>query len=117
MASVNKTGTQKIKPTITMDKNFAEELSHTITNAQIFDMLEKAKVNVKDWTKASVANKGLSRGTHWNIFCKDFKIENKYSPILKYRMIQEYGEFLPTELQPPKKEKRQSKPTHFDPIF
>lgn len=101
-----------------MNNRFAKELSHKITNIQIYDMLEKAKVGVKDWTKASKANKGLSRGVHWNVFCKDFKVENECSHILKYRMIQEYGEFLPLELQPPKKSKANYKPpTHFDPIF
>ena len=101
-----------------MNNRFAKELSRKITNIQIHDMLEKAKVGVKDWTKASKANKGLSRGVHWNIFCKDFKVENECSHILKYRMIQEYGEFLPIGLQPPKKDKNNHKPpTHFDPIF
>lgn len=41
-----------------MNDRFAKELSHEITNIQIYDMLEKAKVNVKDWTKASKVNKG-----------------------------------------------------------
>ena len=101
-----------------MNDRFAKELSHKITNIQISDMLEKAKVGVKDWTKASKANKGLSRGVIWNKFCKDFKVENEYSHIIKFRMIQEYGEFLPIELQPPKKDKANYKPpTHFDPIF
>lgn len=100
-----------------MNNKFAKELSHKITNEQVADMLEKAKTGVKDWKKASMANKGLSRGVHWNMFCKDFKVENECSPILKYRMIQEYGEFLPNELQPSKKQKVQQKPTHFDPIF
>jgi len=101
-----------------MNNKFAKELSHKITNVEIADMLEKAKTGIKDWTKASRANKGLSRGVHWNMFCKDFKVENECSHILKYRMIQEYGEFLPNGLQPPKKPRKQHKPpTHFDPIF
>lgn len=101
-----------------MTNEFAKELSHRITNDQINDMLEKAKTNIKDWTKASKANKGFSRGVHWNIFCKDFKVENECSHVVKYRMIQEYGEFLPIELQPPKKVKKQNKPpTHAEPIF
>lgn len=86
-----------------MTDKFAKELSNKITNAQIVDMLEKAKLCIKNWKKASRANKGLSRGVHWNMFCKDFKIENTYHPILKYRIIQEYNEFLPTNLQEPKK--------------
>ena len=101
-----------------MNDKQAKELSKTITNKQIAEMLEKAKTGVKDWTKASRANKGLSRGVHWNMFCKHFHIEVECVPILKYRMIQEYGEFLPDELKPPKKERTNQKPpAHQDPDF
>ena len=100
-----------------MNDKFAKELSHKITNIQIADMLEKAKTGVKDWTKASKANKGLSRGTHWNMFYKYFNVNNECLPIIKFRLIQEYGEFLPCELQPPKKNKIHKAPTHFNPIF
>ncbi len=93
------------------------ELSETITNVQISDMLEKAKIKITDWTKPSKANIGLSRGTHWNLFCKEFNVENKYSAILKFRMIQEYNEFLPIELQPKKKEKIKINAVHQNPIF
>ena len=100
-----------------MKNSHAKELSRTITQEQIAKMLERAKAEIKDWTKPSKANKGLSRGIHWNIFCKDFKVEVQCSWILKYRMIQEYGEFLPDELQPPKKSKPTIKTSHQDPIF
>lgn len=37
--------------------------------------------------------------------------------MLKYRLIHEYGEFLPKELQPIKKKKNKVKTIHQDPIF
>ena len=102
-----------------MNNKHAKELSKTITIDQIVDMLEAAKVGVKDWTKASKANNGLSRGVHWNMFGKDFNPEDECSNMLKYRMIQEYGDFLPKELQPPKmkKKKEMTIPVHHNPIF
>ncbi len=100
-----------------MNKNYMHELSNKITNIQIFDMLESAKKNITDWKKPSKFNIGLSRGIHWNLFCKDFKVENECSAIVKYRMIQEYNEFLPIELQPKKKEKIKINTVHQNPIF
>ena len=59
-----------------------------------------------------------SRGIHWNIFCKDFDVTVKISHMVKYRMIQEYGEFLPLEYQPPKKKvKLLNAPAHQEPNF
>ena len=100
-----------------MNDKYARELSHEITNDEIYTMLEKAKVLIKDWRKASKANKGLSRGVHWNMFAKEFDVKNECSHIFKYRLIQEYGEFLPDRLQPQKKERHQKPPSHQDPIF
>lgn len=71
-----------------MNKKYATDLSHVITNKQIFDILEKAKLNIKDWSRPSKANKGISRGVIWNMFCKYFDINNHYHYIVKYRIIQ-----------------------------
>ena len=100
-----------------MNKKEAKELTEKITNAQISDMLNKAKAGIKDWTKPCKANKTLSRGVHWNTFAKVFDSKNENNAMLKYRLIQEYGEFLPKELQPIKKKKIEVKTFHQDPIF
>jgi len=101
-----------------MNQKFSKEFSYKITNEQIDNMLNEAKKGITDWTKASVANKGISRGTHWNMFCKNFNVEKEYHPVLKYRMIQEYGCFLPNELKPIKKTRtKKNKPLHQKPIF
>ena len=100
-----------------MNNKYAKELSHKITNEEIRTMLEKAKVLIKDWKKASRTNKGLSRGIHWNMFAREFDLKKESSRIHKFRLIQEYGEFLPNELQPPKKKRHQNPPNHLNPIF
>jgi hypothetical protein len=87
-----------------------------ISNVDIHNMLKRAANEVKDWTKPSKGNKGISRGSNWNIFCKDFDINKQYSAIHKYRIIQEFGEFLDDNLKTTKKAKPKSKtPTHFAP--
>jgi len=101
-----------------MNRSYAKKLAQTITNKELETMLNNAKVGVLDWTKASKSNKGISRGTNWNMFCKDFNVNHKISEIIKFRMIEEFGEFLPIELHEPKKKKPDYvQPTHFDPIF
>ena len=91
-----------LKSTI-MRRNDARNLANTITNQQLFDMLEKAKVEVKDWTKVSLVNKGLTKGTAWNILGKDFDVNKTHHVLAKANMIREFGEFLPEELKPKKK--------------
>ena len=99
-------------------KKYAKELAERISSSDLQIMLENAKVGVKDWKVASRANKGISRGGNWNMFCKDFNPVLEYAPILKYRMIEEFGEFLPNHLKPEPKEKIPTNPTtHQDPIF
>jgi hypothetical protein len=101
-----------------MNRIQAKELAETLTVSQIKEMLDNAKAGVKDWTKASVANKGISRGSHWNIFCKDYSTQTEFTNMHKYRLIQEYGEFLPYSIRHKEKSKKDfGKPVHHDPIF
>lgn len=102
-----------------MKRSDARKLADTITNQQLFDMLEKAKAGVKDWTKVSIVNKSATKGTAWNFLCKNFDITfTNYHVLSKTNMIREFGEFLPEELQPPKNKKRMDiVPYHQEPIF
>jgi hypothetical protein len=101
-----------------MKRSDARNLANTITNEQLFDMLASAKIGIKDWTKVSSVNKGLTKGTSWNILGKDFDITKNHHVLYKTNMIKEFGEFLPKELQPIKKIKTPDKlPTHQEPIF
>lgn len=101
-----------------MNRPQARKLAETVTVEQIKQMLDNAKTGILDWTHASVANKGISRGSHWNLFCKDYSKKTEFSEMLKFRMIQEYGNFLPYHIRHQEiKKKDQAKPIHHDPIF
>jgi hypothetical protein len=101
-----------------MKRNEARKLADTITNEQLFDMLEKAKVGIKDWTKVSLVNKGMTKGTAWNVLGSNFDVTKNIHVLTKANLIREFGEFLPKELQPPKKKKGTNIiPHHQEPIF
>ena len=103
-----------------MNRAKAKELSETITNAQIKEMLEKAKIYIKDWTRVSDVNKGLTKGAAWNMFAKDFDENIDYPSCTKLNIIREFGNFLPSDLLYPRKDKKFHQPTppvHQEPIF
>lgn len=101
-----------------MNRNDAKKIAQTITNEQINEMFNKAKENIKDWTKVSSVNKGLTKGSAWNILAKDFDISVNHHILAKTNYVREFGEFLPDELKPKKKSKRISQtPIHQEPVF
>ena len=83
-----------------LTKKYCRELSKTITNVDLMWILVRARYEVTDWEKASRSNKGLSRGVNWNLFCKDFDVDEDYPPIRKYRILEEFGEYVPPSLRP-----------------
>jgi len=101
-----------------MNRRQSREIAENITNEQIKQMFNNAKAKITDWTKVSLVNKGMTKGVAWNILAKDFDLETKHHIVAKTNMVREFGEFLPNELKPKKKEKRLfTEPTHQDPIF
>lgn len=98
-----------------MNRNDSRKIAETITNEQLQNMLNYAKKNIKDWTKVSNVNKGLTKGTSWNILAKDFNINHSYHIIVKTNMIREFGEFLPEQLRIERKKKEFSIPFHQEP--
>jgi len=101
-----------------MNKRVARELAETITNEQLQQMFDNAKANIKDWTKRSVVNKGMTIGVGWNILVKDFDINQTYHKMGKTNMIREFGNFLDISLKPMKSKSKVSKlPMHIDPEF
>ncbi len=95
----------------------AKIIADTITNEQLKQMFDAAKVGIKDWTAVSSVNKGMTKGLAWNILAKDFDVNKNYHDLAKINMIREFGEFLPNNLKPKKEKKESRKPTHQDPIF
>jgi hypothetical protein len=100
-----------------MNKSDARKIAETITNEQLQQMFEKAKIEIKDWTKVSSVNKGLTKGVGWNILAKDFDVNKDYNILAKTNMVKEFGEFLPDELKPKKEKRKFQQPNHQDPIF
>ena len=100
-----------------MNRIDARKIAEKITNEQLQKMFESAKKEIKDWTKVSSVNKGLTKGTAWNVLAKDFDVNHNYHIMAKTNMVREFGEFLPVEIKPERKTKKMNNPVHQDPIF
>ena len=88
-----------------MNRTDAKRIAETITNEELAEMFENAKTNITDWTKVSSVNKGMSKGSAWNILASDFDVDKTYHNLAKVNMVREFGEFLPDYLKPEKKVK------------
>jgi len=101
-----------------MNRNDARKIAETITNEQIKEMFENAKSKITDWTKTASANKGLTKGTAWNILAKDFDVNKTHHILAKKNMVWEFGDFLPEELKIKRQKTiRSIPPVHQKPIF
>lgn len=101
-----------------MNRSDAKKIAQNITNEQLQEMLNNAKVGVKDWTKVSNCNKGITKGVAWNILAKDFDINYNHHMLSKINMIREFGEFLPEKLKLEKRtRKKYDNLIHQDPQF
>lgn len=100
-----------------MNKNDARKIAETITNEQIHQMFENARLKITDWTRVSSVNKGMTKGTSWNILAKSFDIKINYHILAKINMVREFGEFLPDQLKPKKVNKQlfNKPPVHQEP--
>lgn len=101
-----------------MNRSIAKNIAEKISNEQIKEMFDRAKEGIKDWRVVSDCNKGITKGTAWNILAKDFDINDNYTNLAKTNFIREFGKYLPNDLKPKKKEVKPTKPpVHQDPIF
>jgi hypothetical protein len=97
-----------------MDRNEARKLAETVSNEEIAQMFLNAQKSITDWTKVSGVNKGLTKGTSFNILSK----EGVSKHILgRTNQIWEFGEFLPNYQRPVKQKKPTITPTHQEPKF
>ena len=94
-----------------MNRTLAKKIAETITNEQLGQMFKSAKENIKDWTKVSSVNKGMTKGAAWNILAADFDLSHCYHILAKINMIREFGEFLPEELV-----KKYASPKKLEPV-
>lgn len=100
-----------------MQRYEARRIAEKITNKQLKQMFDNAKIGIKDWTKTSIVNKGFTKGVAWNILADKFDINHSYHILAVTNMVREFGEFLPDELKPKKKQKLQIIPVHQEPKF
>ncbi len=101
-----------------MNKKDSKEIAKFITNEQLKEMFDRARGSITDWTQISKCNKSMTKGVAWNILAKDFNLEMEYSVLAKTNMVREFGEYLPTQLKPIKKQLKETiRVIHQDPIF
>jgi hypothetical protein len=100
-----------------MNRSDARKIVEVITNEQLNEMFNTAKITIKDWTKVSSVNKGMTKGTAWNILAKDFDISVSHHIMAKTNMVREFGEYLPNEFKPTRNKRIQPNPVHQEPKF
>lgn len=102
-----------------MNKCDARKIAAIITNEQIHEMFNNAKKKITGWNKVSAVNKGITKGTAWNILAKNFNVGGTNHILAKTNMVREFGDYLSTELILKKGSKSNSSktPAHQDPIF
>lgn len=100
-----------------MNRYVARKIAEKISNQELQEMFDLAKANITDWTKVSNINKGLTKGSAWNILAGAFKESDNNSILAKTNMIREFGEFLPEQIKPKKKVKPTIIPQHQEPKF
>ena len=99
-----------------MRRYTAKQIAEVITNEQLKEMFDRAKASIKDWTKVSSVNKGITKGVAWNILAEDFDVNADYHILAKINMIREFGEYLSEKSSPEKRVKPKS-PIHQVPRF
>jgi len=99
-----------------MNRAEARKLAENVTLQDLQFMLNNAANTIKDWTRVSRVNKGMTIGTSFNILSKSL---DKLPHILAItNMIWDFGEYLPNYSKPVTKGKKSTTtPYHQEPIF
>lgn len=101
-----------------LTKSECRQLAETIPDSTLREIIENAKIGVKDWTVASRCYKQFSRGKFWNIFLRAPFDPSKHRTLWKMRILEEFGEFRPHYVLPRKNlAVKDVTPYHEDPIF
>jgi hypothetical protein len=98
-----------------MQRHEASKLADTVSASDLKQMFINAKKGIKDWEKVSRVNKGLTKGTAFNILSAG-NITEKTAHIAKTNMIWEFGEWLPNYEKEIKPQRKDVKPTHQEPV-
>ncbi len=102
-----------------MNRNEAKKLSETVTLEDLKQMFVNAQAGIKNWAETSRVNKGMTKGTAYNILSlkKEYASINELHILGRTNMIWEFGEFLPGYQKQPKKQKPSINPVHQEPKF
>jgi len=101
-----------------MNRKDARKIAETISNQELKQMFDSAKISIINWKQVSICNKGMTKGTAWNVLAKDFDINYDHHILAKTNMVREFGDWLPGNIKPTRVPKNPSKPPyHQDPIF
>jgi hypothetical protein len=100
-----------------MNRGDAKRIAQDITDDELGQMFENAKLGITNWSAVSSCNKWFSKGTAWNILYKAFALGHTGSVLGRTNMIREFGDFLPGHKKPPRKPPTKISITHQEPIF
>lgn len=73
-----------------MNRTDSKKIAEKITNEQLLEMFNVAKTMIRDWTRISNVNKGMTKGVSWNILAKDFDVNATYHILAKTNQIMEF---------------------------
>lgn len=100
-----------------MNRNEAKTLAQKVTVLEIEQMFLAAQNEIIDWTARARVNKGMSKGTAFNILSKGIEGKQSIHILAKINMIWEFGEYLPGYFKPKKEKRKLPKITHQEPVF
>jgi len=98
-----------------MNRNEAKELAQTVSIYELKEMFVNAQNGITDWTKISSVNKGLTKGTSFNILTTG-GINKDTHMMARINMIREFGEWLPNYQKKLSVIREQPIPIHQEPI-
>lgn len=98
-----------------MQRHEAKKIAEIISVEDLKQMFINAQNGIKDWTKVSVVNLGITKGTAFNILSAEGINENT-SRIAKTNMVREFGEWIPNYKAERKIKLSKIKPIHQEPV-
>lgn len=98
-----------------MRRHEARKIAEGVSVEDLKQMFLNAQNGIKDWTKVSRVNKGLTKGTAFNILSK-CGIDEKTHILAKTNIVWEFGEWLPNYRKEVKTKSQSAEPTHQNPI-
>ena len=100
-----------------MTRAEAKKLAQKVSVADLKYMFVSAYSKIRDWSKPSKVNKGMTVGAAFNVLSK-CDIDKNTHIMTKINMIREFGEYLPDYEPPVKKERKTNSALyHEEPTF